>query len=921
MSTLITKTVFNTVMINFKYFSLILPLVASLASGCLLPPGLSGSDAVQPGLLVDFIDGDDAVNETVCMPMRSADITGVVVDGVVEVTITQEFEAYICPACGWPQAQSTQGRYQLPLDEGATVTAFRAEIGGRVVEGIVKDADEAQKDFDEAVSAGKPAFLAEQKRPDVFEISCGNMPANSVVRVILVYVAPLELLDANTYRFVLPTKIAPRYDPRTGSEPIPDLEPLLNTGVKISLGALMSTDIDVSSDTHSLQIIGITNAVTAVEVVDEDPLTRDVVIDFTAPELSTELQVFVEQSNNGTYGMMLALTAPLVQNDTSDGANKEFIFILDRSGSMEGLKMLHLRTAMIIIMTSLHPDTIFNIVGFGSTFDYLFPEGSQLVSDQGAYDAALSYIDAMGANFGGTELLSPIQDVLLSLAVPTHQRNLFVITDGQVSNEAQVIDFVGDNLGSSRVFTLGVGQNVGRNLVNGIARNGDGTSDYVNGDTNTAIVEAVERQIETASNKPSIFITEMEFADVSTTASPFFQASLIGTPIISGRRAVYYFLTNSTAPPGEFVISVRYQNEEGPLTGVKMVPPANFIQTSTIFESAVIHRMAAREQIRDLEEGRSPLHAGGAEPSESEVKDEIVRISVKYQILSSETSFVAIDNFGWTGVTEKAESTDGGGAPTSGGGGFGVCFSGENAVLVRDKGYTKMKDVEIGDMVSIGRRGYSPVYGFGHRATDQLTEYLVLHTEHSEAIEISLDHLIFVESLGAIPASAVTVGTLLISEDGTATAVTKISSIDRVGAFAPFTSSGTIVVGRVLASNYVSLQDQSEAFTVGGIKIVSMHELAHTFQAPRRMICSMSPSLCLAEAYTKDGISTWVYRPFLAAQWLLNQRGVVVTALSIVVLVVSMILYVAEVIFMNFPLVAAMAFGVFSMTRKKKKSA
>jgi hypothetical protein len=232
-----------------------------------------------------------------------------------------------------------------------------------------------------------------------------------------------------------------------------------------------------------------------------------------------------------------------------------------------------------------------------------------------------------------------------------------------------------------------------------------------------------------------------------------------------------------------------------------------------------------------------------------------------------------------------------------------------------------MKDVEIGDMVSIGSKGYSPIYGFGHRSTDQLAKYLVLHTEHREAIEISKDHLIFVEDLGAIPASAVKVGTLLLSEDGTATAVTQISTINRVGAFAPFTSSGTIVVGGVLASNYVTLQDQSEAFVVAGVKVVSMHELAHTFQAPRRMICSVIPSLCMAEAYTKDGISTWVYGPFLAAQWLLNQRGVVVTVLSVGVLAVAMLLYVAEMSFMNFPFLVAATFGVFSMMRSKKKFA
>lgn len=875
------KTPFKSLLV-FSLFAIV------RGSGCLDSPD------DEPGVIVDFFDFVDEVEETVCLPMRSADIKGVVVDGVVEVTMTQEFETYICPDCTWPSLELTQARYQLPLDERAAVTAFRVEIGDRVIEGIVKDKDEARKEFDEAVEAGKPAFLAEQTRPDIFEIGCGNMPPNAIVRVIIVYVSPLVLLDRETYQFVLPTKVAPRYNPRTGDEPIPDLEPLLNSGVSISIGTLMSTDVTITSDTHGLQVIDITSAVTAVQVIDENPLISDVVIDITVNEVPTDVQVFVEKSADDTYAMMLSWVPPESQDVVTDGSNKEFVFILDRSGSM-GNKVNQLRIAMRRILEELHPEALFNIVGFGSSFEYLFSEGSHLVGETAAYDTALAYIDSISANLGGTELLKPIQAVLESEPIPTHERVVFLITDGQVSNEDDIIDFVGNNLGSSRVFTLGLGPDAGRYLLNGVARNGDGTSDYVNGVSDSAITEAVGRQISTALSSSLFDAVEFGFDSPEfVTLAPHRRP-----PFFSGRRIVQYFLTDilsdGTSPPGDFTLTTL---KNGTVMDASTVPFSEFIQTSVVFETDVIHKIAARELIRDLEEGRSSLHDNGAEPSDSVLKDQLVMLGVKYQIASSETSFVAIDNFGWTAVTATAKEVDEGPSTGGGGGSSGAafCFSGQNTILVRGKGSTLMKDVKIGDMVAIGKRGFSQVYGFGHRDEDREVAYLALHIDaKSQPIEITRDHLVFVAERGAIPASNVVVGdSLLVGHNEMPVKVVAVSTVHRVGAFAPFTYSGTVSVNNVLASSYVTLQERCKGLEVGGVELVSMHWLAHALQAPRRLACSANPMFCNTETYDKEGIATWVSGPFQASRWLLAQNEAALAVLVWPILFVAAIFWGLE---------------------------
>ena len=868
------------------------------------------SDQISdPGVFVDF-DGEipENVSSLVCLPMRSADIRGSIVDGIVEVTLTQEFETYVCPFCFWPDFGLAQGRYQLPLDEKAAVTAFHAELGNRVIDGIVKDKEEAEQEYNDAVEAGKPAALAEQTRPDIFKISIGNMPPNEVVRVILTYVAPLEVFNADTYRFVLPTSIAPRYHPRDEDEPIPDLTPLLNSGVQIGLGAVSSADIVVKSLTHALKVEKVTETVNVIQVVDEDPLNRDLVIDMEASSFPSDPQIFIEESSNGTHAMMMSWVHQFnLSGAVEEVSRKEFIFILDRSGSMAGTKITQLGIAMSSIMQSLPSDSLFNIVGFGSYYEYLFQEGSEPVANENSYNTALSYIDSLVANFGGTEILSPIEAVLTSAPVAGYHRIVFLVTDGQVSNEEQVINYVGDNLGSSRIFTLGIGPAAARTLLNGVARNGAGTSDYVNGNSDAAIVDAVSNQMAIALGSPPLSVQSVVFDNLVTVQAPHRPP-----PLFLGKRLLLYYLTDigsdGTDPPTNVSITVvDSTNVTGPF--LYEIASSDFIQTSSVFESDIIHKMAAREMIRDLEEGRSPLHDDENEPSDAEVEEKIVAIGVKYQIISSETSFVAVDNEGWTAISKEVDDS-GENNPGSGGAMpgpspqnpvyFGVCFSPANTVITRDKGMINMKDLKIGDEVDVGGGKFSVVYSFGHYDIHQPSTYIQLYTSGSKPLELSSDHLVYTFTKGMIAASDVTIGDQLRLGNGETTFVTKISSVDRAGAYAPFTMSGSVVVSSVVASCYVSFPELSKALQVGTMNIISMHWLAHAFQAPHRLFCSVIyPSACTREQYTDMGISTWVYGPLLATHWLMSWGNTALRFFTVPITLAAILLNLVEMIIIS----------------------
>jgi len=237
---------------------------------------------------------------------------------------------------------------------------------------------------------------------------------------------------------------------------------------------------------------------------------------------------------------------------------------------------------------------------------------------------------------------------------------------------------------------------------------------------------------------------------------------------------------------------------------------------------------------------------------------------------------------------------------------FAICFSGKNDVLTMNKGKIPTKDLQIGDMVHIGEGEFSRVYSFGHHSHDTKAEYLQLHVEsRNNPLEISKDHMVFIGKNRAVPAFSVSIGDQLILSDennkNTNAKVTKITKVERVGAYAPFTESGTIIVNGLLASNYVSLQEEeSGSFTVVGVRIVSMHWLAHAFQAPHRLFCRLSSNACSNETYTKEGISHWVSKPLIISHWFLRQHVIVTAILSIPVVCLAFALHATESL-LSFP--------------------
>ena len=191
-----------------------------------------------------------------------------------------------------------------------------------------------------------------------------------------------------------------------------------------------------------------------------------------------------------------------------------------------------------------------------------------------------------------------------------------------------------------------------------------------------------------------------------------------------------------------------------------------------------------------------------------------------------------------TSAPDEPDNTDNGGDDD---GGF-RCFSGHATVQVEHQDApVSMKDLRVGDKILTSKDGqvYEPVYTFGHRHETLDTQYLSIHTADTRPLEITGEHLVYVEGRASpVRADTVKVGDALVRGQDETSVVQRIQLVNRKGLYAPLTRSGTIVVDGVLASVYADTRPKaSTAFQAA----LSDANVIHVMFSPMRFACMGMP--------------------------------------------------------------------------------
>jgi Hint module len=212
------------------------------------------------------------------------------------------------------------------------------------------------------------------------------------------------------------------------------------------------------------------------------------------------------------------------------------------------------------------------------------------------------------------------------------------------------------------------------------------------------------------------------------------------------------------------------------------------------------------------------------------------------------------------------------------------CFSEVSTVLVQGKGPLAMKDLRVGDKILTANNEYLPVYAFGHYLPSKEAEFLQVSTGHGMVLEMTGDHLVFLadEMGSAVRADSLQVGDVLRGHtDIIMHTITKIGTVQRTGLYAPLTESGTLVVDRIVVSNYVSLQTSQDTVQLqnGWNTGIPQHDYVHMGLAPLRLLClGVSGRFCATDSYI-EGMPWYVAFSVSVNLWV-NQQTTMVQLLS-----------------------------------------
>ncbi|MBD3730311.1 MAG: marine proteobacterial sortase target protein [Sphingomonadales bacterium] len=455
-------------------------LLSTLVSASLMASEPSDDDPFAAGGLMLRGKG---VTEAMPAMRLGTDISAKISGQTARVTVTQAFRN---TSDRWMEAT-----YLYPLPEDGAVDSLNMIVGQRIFIGKIRTREDAQAAYDKALAEGRKAGLVEQVRANMFRNTIANVGPGETVLVQVTFQAPVRQLRGS-YALRLPLVVGQRYipphtikgqadvaDAANASAPLahPDLGDKLNP-VTISVELAPGFDpANIASPYHKIQVQKMGDGRRMITLAKgETPANRDFELRWSAPGTAPAVALF-KQRHDGLDYVMAAITPPS-SGPTGDVPPREMIFVIDNSGSMSGESMRAAKASLLYALGTLRPQDSFNIIRFDDTMTMLFEDAVPASADQVALGKR--FTQGLDAD-GGTEMLPALQAALSDRreGTPGAIRQVVFLTDGDLSNEREMMAEISQHLGRSRVFMVGIGSAPNSYLMSRMAEAGRGTFTHI----------------------------------------------------------------------------------------------------------------------------------------------------------------------------------------------------------------------------------------------------------------------------------------------------------------------------------------------------------------------------------------------------------------------------------------------------------
>ena len=466
--------------------------LAALALPASATKSAPGCDPCSGTLILKFGQGTTGW----VAPTLDTDVDLSVTGPIARAVIRQRFHN--------PSDQWAEATYLFPLPETAAVDQLRMRIGERVIEGKIKERKEAKQIYQRAKKAGKRASLVEQERPNLFTTSVANIPPGEQIVVEIEYQHAVER-EGQQYSLRYPMTVTPRYTPgqpirdergaapqsgngiRPDTDVVPDASRITppwnvtaeNTNptrirVELNPGFQLGT---VVSPHHDVRMDAPTPSQSIVSLSERSHLSNSDFVLRWQPEGSAVPQAafFIQQHQGDSYGL-LQITPPTLE-PSKVRLPRDVVFVIDTSGSMGGEPIRQAKKSLNWALDRLQPEDRFNIIEFNSTTQMMFDDVQPAVP--GTLSRARTFVNQLQSR-GGTEMLSAARAALhKDYDEAGRVRQVIFITDGAIGNEDQLFGTIQQNLGVTRLFTVGIGSAPNSYFMRKAAEFGRGTFTYI----------------------------------------------------------------------------------------------------------------------------------------------------------------------------------------------------------------------------------------------------------------------------------------------------------------------------------------------------------------------------------------------------------------------------------------------------------
>lgn len=387
-------------------------------------------------------------------------------------------------------SQWREGRYLLPLPANAAVGDLTLRVGKRLIEGEIREKEEAKAAYQAAAAAGQRASLVSQNRPNLFQTAVANIGPGEEIEIEVRYWQPVDFRDG-VFSLGLPLTLTPRYQPAPAAdarfamhamastsppEALPAVAGSLDRGVAAGPTVALVADIDaglplqrIESPTHAVTVFGgegrhrveLSNLVEASD--------RDFTLEWEPePSQSPRSAVFIDRVAGEDYALLMLVppTLPVAP------LPRELILVIDNSGSMSGASMAQAIEAADRALARLRPGDRFNVIRFDDDYDLLFADA--VPAQPGNVARARAWVRSLRAE-GGTEMLPALVAAFAGQAPEGYLRQVVLATDAAIGNEDQLLRLIESGRGDSRLFPVGIGSAPNGHFLTKAAELGRGT--------------------------------------------------------------------------------------------------------------------------------------------------------------------------------------------------------------------------------------------------------------------------------------------------------------------------------------------------------------------------------------------------------------------------------------------------------------